>query len=832
MLAPIIALTPAVFAQQVDAQLATTYQRLRPAGETREFPGRPVDMTLTHDGGILWVKDRSHVRVFDARKFEELAEAPLPGGASLTGIASGDGRTVWATNAASEMHHFAWDGEKITLAKTIRLPGKEGASFPCGLAVQGAKAFVALSRNNTLAEVDLQEGRLVREVQVGIAPYDVAVRGSSAWVSLQGGRMAEDGERTAPSSGTPTPIRPNGAASSGGVAKVDLGSFRSDGYLAAGLQPSDILIFSGAEAVVANANSDSLTFFDPGTMAARQEVVVKPDDRLPFGSMPTALAASEDGSTLFAALAGNNAIAVIDAASRSVRGFIPTGWYPASVIESEGMLLIGNMKGIGSRSPRRDAAQGWNSHDHRGSVQRTAVPGQVRLRAYSQQVREDARIPQALAAIERRTRSSAKPSPIPAKLGDPSTIEHVVYIIKENRTYDQYFGALPQGDGEPSLCVFPEPVTPNHHAIATRWGLLDNYYCNGVLSADGHSWATEGNVTPYLERAFGGFTRSYTFGDDPITYSSSGFIWDHILLAGLSFRNFGEMDYAEPPQGWSVDKLWRNYQEAGSIEFTQKIGIRRLQAYSSRRFPGWNMGIPDVLRAQRFIEELGEMEKSGSMPNLTIVYLPQDHGAGATPGYPTMASYMADNDLAVGMVVEALSKSRFWPKTAVFINEDDPQGGFDHVDGHRSICLVASPYAARKKVVSQFYNQSSVLHTICRIFGIPPMNQQVALAPLMAEAFTSTPDFTPYEARDPQTDRMALNPPLEALSGEDRWWAEQAMTIPLQRPGLKSERHDDLLNRMVWRAMKPGVPYPAEWAGYHGRGLKEKGLVFGGGEED
>ena len=201
-------------------------------------------------------------------------------------------------------------------------------------------------------------------------------------------------------------------------------------------------------------------------------------------------------------------------------------------------------------------------------------------------------------------------------------IEHVVYIIKENRTYDQFFGDLPQGDGDPDLCVFPRKITPNHHALAEEFVLLDNYYCEGVLSADGHSWATEGNVTPYLEKAFGGFSRSYTFGDDPLTYSSTGFIWDHVLAGGLSFRNYGEMDYAEPLNDWKVDSIWRNYNRARDVQFKQQIGVERLRRYSSPNYPGWNMAIPDVLRADRFIQEFREMEKTGSFPNLTIIYLP------------------------------------------------------------------------------------------------------------------------------------------------------------------------------------------------------------------
>ena len=277
-----------------------------------------------------------------------------------------------------------------------------------------------------------------------------------------------------------------------------------------------------------------------------------------------------------------------------------------------------------------------------------------------------------------------KPVPVPAKLGQPSVFKHVIYAIKENRTFDQIFGDVKEARSDERLCVFPEKITPNHHKLADRFGLQDNYYCNGVLSADGHSWATEANVTPYLERAFGGFSRSYTFGDDPITYSSSGFIWDSFLDAGLSFRNYGELDYAKPPEGMKYMKIFEAYEEGKPIEFTQNIGIERLRKFSCREYPGWNMQIPDVLRMERFLKEFREFEKNDGLPNLSIVYLPQDHFGGGI----TSRSHMADNDLAVGRLVQAVSKSKYWKDTVIFINEDDPQNGYDH------ICLLYTSDAA------------------------------------------------------------------------------------------------------------------------------------------
>jgi hypothetical protein len=435
--------------------------------------------------------------------------------------------------------------------------------------------------------------------------------------------------------------------------------------------------------------------------------------------------------------------------------------------------------------------------------------------------------PQILRAYERVLRSKAKPVPVPKRLGDPSVFQHVIYVIKENRTYDQIFGDIKLGDSDPRLCVYPEEVTPNHHAIAREFGLLDNYYCNGVLSADGHSWATEGNVTPYLERAFGGFNRSYTFGDDPLTFSSSGFLWDRVLDAGLGFRNFGEMDYAEPPAGMKLKDLLKA--RGGEYpKFTHKVGIDRLRRYTDPVYPGWNMEIPDVVRMDRFLTELKRYEVEGGFPSLSIVYLPQDH----TGSSVTNRANVADNDLAVGQLVAAMSRSKFWPKTAIFINEDDPQGGFDHVDGHRSICLVASAYSRNRGVVSKFYNQTSVLHTMLRILGLPPLNQKDAASPLMTACFGAKPDLRPYTVRENRIPLDETTVPKQ--TAEFTVYAQKVKARMAKIPlGHKTRADEDALNRLIWHEAKGlRTPYPAKFAGAHGRGLKKRGLQHEDVEDD
>jgi hypothetical protein len=273
--------------------------------------------------------------------------------------------------------------------------------------------------------------------------------------------------------------------------------------------------------------------------------------------------------------------------------------------------------------------------------------------------------------------------------------------------------------------------------------------------------------------------------------------------------------------------IFNDYKDkTGKINFEHDIQIETLRRYSCPDSPGWNMRIPDVIRADVFLKEFAENEKRGEWPNLVIIYLPSDHTSGTRPGNPTPRAQVADNDLALGRIIERISQSRFWPKTCIFVNEDDPQNGFDHVDGHRSLCLVVSPYTKRGAVVSKFYNQTSVLHTMSRMFGIPPMNQMVALSPLMTDCFTSKPDFKPYRCLPNQIPLDEMNKPTAELQGGDLHWALKSLELPLEDVDQADE---DTFNRILWHAVKGvNAPYPQEFAGPHGKGLRKLGLVISG----
>ena len=817
--------------EPVSESLLPTGRLVFPAGQSVNFHGRPNDLAVFEDW--LFVKDRAALRIIDLNNFELIQTIASPGGASLHGLTvSRTSGNVYFTNASNGLHVFVPNPAKddknkpYQLDRTVELPAQ---SFPCGVYVNQDEslAVVCMSKRNSVVAVQLKApSAVVKEIKTGVAPFDILVdpdNESRFWISNIGGRFPKPDEQTAPSAGTETVVDSRGIANTGLVSLVDIST--PDANIIRQLEVgrhSSTLARHDDSVFVCNTNGDSLTEFGRADKPPKTHSV-KPDKALPFGSMPSDVLVLEDGTQLVA-LSGNNAILVRK--DNKLVGMIPTGWYPVALARNKTHLFVANIKGSGARASVRPKTKGMNSHDHFGSVQRIRIEdirNSDQLKQWTELVTKNSRLPQILRSMASKgDAENSDEVPVPEKLGQASTFKHVIYVIKENRTFDQVFGDL-QVKGvraEPKLCTFPESITPNHHALAKRFGILDNYYCNGVLSADGHSWATEANVTPYLERAFGGFSRSYTFGDDPITYSSSGFIWDKFLDAGLSFRNYGEMNYSKPPQGMKYQEIWKAYREGTPVQFEQKIGIQRLREYSCRKYPGWNMVIPDVLRIDRFLAEFDQFNKNGGLPSLCIVYLPQDHLGGGV----TSRAHMADNDQAIGKLVQAVSTSDYWKNTAIFINEDDPQNGYDHVDGHRSLCLVVSAYS-KPGVNHQFYNQASVVRTILHIFGLAPLNQQDASAPLMTSCFQKTANLEPFQLIPTDIPLNETPLPKQQQGSIERRWRQRLATVPIERTGMKTEKDEDILNRFVWHEIKGwSTPYPVEWTGPHGRGLSELGL--------
>jgi YVTN family beta-propeller protein len=801
-----------------------------------EFRGRPVDLVLSPDGKTIYAKSNAQLLAIDAATWTIRQELKYPakigGNASMHGIAvTPDGSRVYSTGGNTLLEARVAPDGSLSWTKPLVIPGSTAkqTGYPCGLALLPGKnnrAVVCLSMNNSLAIVNLTEGKVEREIAVSTAPYDVAVSrdGKLAYVSNWGGRRPREGDKTAKSADSDVVVDDKGTAGTGTLSVVDLAAGKQIAEIPTGLHPADVELSADDTTVfVANANSDTVSVIDTSSRTIADTIAVRPDPALPFGSASNAIALSKDGKRLFVANGGNNAVAVVALSGMKgkVEGFIPTGWYPGGLVTDGQSIYIANIKGIGSRDPA-DAGK-WNSHSYRGSVTKVSVPDDASLARFSEQVRADALVPQSLKAWE-KGQTGRRPAPVPRRVGEPSVFEHVVYIIKENRTYDQYFGDITRGNGDPKLCTFGRNVSPNHHALVEQFALLDNFYCNGVNSADGHAWATEGLANDYLEKSFGGFARSYPFsGDDPLAFAPTGFIWDNALLHGLSFRNYGEMSKTQPVPASTWSQVYRDYlDKGGKIRLEHKIWIDALRQYSCPDSPGWNLKIPDMIRADVFLKEFREFEANGGFPNLVIIFLPSDHTSGTNPNNPSPAAQIADNDLALGRIVDAISHSKFWPKTCVFAIEDDPQAGFDHVDGHRSICVVASPYTKRGAVVSNFYNQTSVLHTMELMLGLPPMNQMDSMAPAMRDVFTKRADLKPFRALPNNIPLDQMNAPKEVLSGLMRDLAKASEKLPLDEPDQADE---NTLNRIVWHSIKgPDAPYPSEYAGAHGRGLKKLNL--------
>jgi YVTN family beta-propeller protein len=834
-------------------------QILTPAGLQVELPGmRPQALVLSPNGKLLVTSGKTHdLVVIDPVTGKILQNVPLPsdsdkdpapgtgsdrilepdkeGQVSYTGlIFSPDGSRIYLSNVGGSVKVFGVqpDGKVVGLF-SISLPEsdapKRKAEIPAGLALSadGKKLYVALNLANRLAEIDAQNGKLLRTWNVGFAPYDVALAGQKIYVSNWGGRRPEAHSLTGPAGkGTLVRVDPiRHIASEGSVSVIDLSgggasvpaSRKSEGASVAsphqvreimtGLHASAMALTpNGRYLVVANAGSDTLSVIDTRKDEIVETIWTRQNPADLFGAQPNALAFDKNGRKLFVCNGSQNAVALIDfkPGKSTPRGLIPVGWFPGAIVHNatRKSLYVANIKGIGStkRLKPGDKVE-FNSHQYFGTLSLVSVPSSRQLKQFT-----------AVALHNMRY--------------EPSVFKHVVYIIKENRTYDQVFGDIPEGNGDPSLCIFGEKFTPNQHKLVRDFVLLDNTYCSGILSADGHQWADTGITTDYMEKSFAGFPRSYPDGMedddvDALAYSPAGFIWDNVLKHGKSLRIYGE--FAATEKRWTDPNRkgdmkftdhWKDFTSgAGDIRIWSRPTIESIRPYLCTNTVGWDMDIPDVFRAREFIKELREYEKSGSLPNFIVICLPNDHTSGTKPGVPTPAAQVADNDLAFGQIVEALSKSPFLKETCIFAIEDDPQAGWDHVSGYRTTAYVISPYTKRGAVVSTQYNQTSLLRTMELMLGLPPMNQFDATATPMTDCFLppgAAPDLRPFTALPSNVALDELNPEPKKISDATmRKHAQVSARLPLHKVDACPE---DVFNRILWAAMKgPSEPYPT-WA--------------------
>jgi DNA-binding beta-propeller fold protein YncE len=764
---------------------------LRPAGRQLPLGDFPVNLALHPSGKWLAVLHAGYgtheVMIVELQKHRQQVVCRVPLRQTFYGLCfAPDGKTLFASGGEYEIvHAFRFEDGLLGRRHAIPVARRTTRFIPGGLATDaaGQNLYAAGTWGHAVALVPLADPDRRRRVDLGRDSYPYACLpepgGKRLFVSLWG---------------------------QAAVAVVDLEAGKVAGRWPTGSHPTEMALAPDGKALfVACANSTRVSVLDvAGGGKPLETIACALYPGAPAGNTPSSLSLSPDGQLLFVANADANNLAVVNVAEPGRArplGFIPVGWYPTAVRYDGAArrLYVANGKGLASRAnpqgpgPYVDRRFGpvyqYIGGLFRGTLGVIDLPGPTALAAYSEQ----AYACSPLRADQGVVGDRPNDSPIPARVGDPSPIKHVIYIIKENRTYDQVFGDIREGNGDPDLCLFGERVTPNHHRLARQFVLLDNFYVDGEVSADGHQWSMGAYATDFVEKVWPLSYRGSPLKKldiypseghfDAIARPAGGYLWDRCAEAGVSYRSYGE---------WV-----ENGKKPGA---PARAAVKALEGHFDPLFRGFDLDYPDQKRADRFIEELRRFEKDGEMPRLVILRLPNDHTAGTRVGKHTPRALVADNDLALGRVVEAVSKSRFWKATALFVVEDDAQNGPDHVDAHRSVALVISPYTRGGHADSTLYSTSSMLRTIELILGLKPMSQFDAAARPMYRCFRPGADPRPYEHAVPDVDLGERNRP-------DAWGAQLSEGFDLS----KEDAADDLLlNEVVWRSVKgANSPMPA-----------------------
>jgi DNA-binding beta-propeller fold protein YncE len=742
---------------------------------------------------------------------------------------SHDGNALYCSGAGDEVvHRFAFLDGQLTHHTEITVHDRSLRGVPCGLAVDRAETrlFVADVLGDSVAEVALGPKPAVTDISVGTKPAHMAMEpvmplkdfetaaDNKSWaapfishvmqeymddVRTEMGFYSRDPEYTHPYDCRLDEKRQRLYASlwaQAAVSVIDLHTGQVLTRWQAEDHPCEMaLTRSGELLYVANANRNTVTVFDTDIGKTPETIWAAFFPDAPAGSTPNSLALSPDEKTLFVANANVNAVAVFDVSHRGKSasfGFIPVGWYPTSVrVTPDGRrLLVANGKGATAKS--NISAKGTREYVatlYQGTLSVIDLPDSKhwdqQMAAWTAEAYDCTPL-KAEAAI-----SVAPPAgnPIPAKVGDPSPIKYVIYIIKENRTYDQVFGDIQQGNGDAKVCLFPDRVTPNQHKLARGFVLLDNFYADAEVSAAGHEWSMGAYCSDFVEKTWPlsyGHNRNGKYpypgeGHFPIAAPSVGYLWDRAREAGVSYISYGEFVSYDQPANKPA-----------------RARVKSLQDHIDPMYRGFDLGYTDQKRADRYIGEFKRLEAADQMPRLQIVRLPNDHTHGATPFFPTPLAYVAENDLAVGRVVEMVSHSKYWPQTAIFVVEDDAQSGSDHVDAHRTVAMVASPYAKRAAKDSTMYSTTSMLRTMELILGLKPMSQFDAAATPMFASFQAEPDLRPY-------DLAPANINLDEKNRLTAWGGKLKMNF-----AVEDAADDYLLNEVIWKSVRGAAsPMPA-----------------------
>lgn len=778
--------------------------RVTPAGTQTTLGKLPTATALSPDGKLLLVlntgdTDAQQLQAVDpgSHRVVQTLGYKAPDGLYAGVAFSPDGKHAYASaGGGNTIHTYAVNGQHLTEQAPIALPTKNPAgqavnTYPAGLAVtpDGKRLVVADQQTDSASVVDLTT-RQINTVPVGHNPYAVALSpdGRTAYVSNQGANTLSALDVSGP---TPKVTR----------------------TITVGTHPNRLAVDKRTGTVfAANSESDSVSVIPVG--APQSTIDLAPYRGAPIGSNPDDLALSGDGSTLYVANSGNNDVDVVDARTGKVRGMIPTAWYPTSVTPSPDgrTLYVTNAKGLGAGpndgpgypNPNSPVGDGYGAPDQysgsmiSGSLSTIAVPDDAQLARYSQQVVADDGFDE-----RDKVRNAVPNNPVPARAGDPSPIKHVIYVVKENRTYDQVFGSLGKGNGDPKLNLFGDDSAPNSRALQRRFVTLDNTYANAEISAQGWSWSVGANSNPYVEQTW---AANYSNRNHPYDYEggnlatapnrdpADAYIWDKLADKKIPFRNYGF------------------YESDNKFNSGPQAPDPRLVANSDPNFYGWDLKCPDSAgtftpetrcntRIDEWKREFAGYEAHNNLPTMQFLRLPNDHTQTTKPGEPTPSAYVADNDYALGQLVDTVSHSKDWASTAIFVVEDDAQDGPDHVDAHRMPAQVISPYTQTGKVDSTHYSTVSVLRTIEQLVGLGPLTQFDAQATPMFNSFTNKPDFTPY---------TAVKPPQQVLSARNGQNAPMAAQAARQDFTKEDKVDQQTANQAIWQSVKgAGSPMPA-----------------------
>ncbi|ASU33588.1 bifunctional YncE family protein/alkaline phosphatase family protein [Mucilaginibacter xinganensis] len=837
-----------------------------PAGKVIAFgdPGdenHSMDVKLIPGSSLIVVEDRFGIAFIDTIKKKVTARWTYKSDRKYSGVMSTysglkvlqsnqktfifwSGAVSNGQNSHSYVFQAVWNGEKLSIVNTFEFKAERPSplALPNEVAINNENGtnylYVVLNGNNQLVKINLDDNKTVWTKQTGVAPYGITIVKDKIFVSNWAGTQPKD-TLNRETAGVPygsTYIDPKtGATTSGTVSVMGL-----DGWvikeIPVGLHPNAIINSPDGEFVyVANGNSDLVSVIATGSLQAIDAIPVKlmPGKKSFIGDTPNALAINTTGTTLYVANGLDNAVAVVKlgvkAATKGfgkseVQGFIPTEAYPGGLAIDGNTLFVTNLEGEGARVSSRELsneekedaagnADTYNSHHQKATVSIIQIPDGKGLQEYTNRVKKlNLTFREDIARL--LPRKNIAPRPMPERIGEPSVFNHVLYIIKENRTYDQVLGDMPEGNGMKSLCIYGDSITPNQHNLARNFLLLDNYYASGKCSAEGHQWTDAAMVTDYVEKSVRAWFRSYPHvQDDALVYDANGFIWNNAADHGKTVRIYGEACIPHFDNKLSWTDIYNDYKAGKPFSFTNTSTISRVRPMLSQNFPASDEHrITEQLRASAFINELKDYEsKPGDqLPQLMVMALSSDHTVGTRPGLPTPNAMVADNDLALGRIVEAVSKSRFWKNTVIFVTEDDSQAGWDHVSAYRTTGFIISPYNVLKRNVSTNYNQTSFVRSIEQILGIPPMNIMDATALPMFNCFTDKPSAQTYTALNNRVPINDINPKLAALKGPALHYAKLSL-----RPEYDhiDGGNDDVMNRILWFAAKGKKPYPAKLAG-------------------